>query len=71
MTNESIPDREWMRLRQLQPGFVFVTLGGTLAVKSEHRMLGGKCMCIMLGSGEYAHFAEGDDTLVSAIEVSE
>jgi hypothetical protein len=62
---------EWIPLRDLLPGFVFVTERGTLAVKSEYHLTGGKCMCILLQSGEYAHFEHGDDTLVRVVELKE
>lgn len=63
----------WVRLWDLPPGFVFVTQEGVLAVKSEYAYGNGdnsQCKCILLGSGEYAHFANGNDTLVRAIEVT-
>lgn len=61
---------EWVRLEDLPPGFVFVTQKGVLAVKSEyHDSFAGHRMCVLLQSGEYAHFADGDDTLVRALEV--
>lgn len=59
---------EWVRLEDLPPGMVFATKSGTLAVKSEYRS-NGKAMCVLLGTGEYAHFANGDETLVQALEV--
>jgi len=64
-----VKEAAWKPLRLLEPGFVFVTQDGTLAVKSEYHLAGGQCMCILLGSGEYAHFPKGDETIVQAIEL--
>lgn len=58
----------WMPLRNLPPGMIFVTVLGTLAVKSEYKH-NGQSMCILLKSGEYAVFVHGDDTLVRAVEL--
>lgn len=63
----------WVSLEELPPGTVFVTQDGILAVKSEYRYgneVDSQCRCILLGSGEYAHFKEGNDTLVVAVEVN-
>lgn len=60
----------WVRLGDLSPGMIFTTNTGILAVKSEyHNSMGGHCMCVLLGSGEYAHFAEGDETAVRPLEL--
>lgn len=62
--------RIWVTLEALPPGAVFVTEDGVLAVKSEyHYMNGDQWQCVLLTSGEYAHFARGNNTLVSAVEV--
>lgn len=54
----------WIRLEDLPPGSLFETQSGIRAVKSEyHYSAGGQCMCVLLASGEYAHFADGNDTL--------
>lgn len=54
----------WVRLENLPPGSLFVTKNGIKAVKSEyHYSNAGQCKCILLASGEYAHFADGNDTL--------
>lgn len=65
---QEITTLSWQRLRDLPPGFVFVTQDGVLAVKSEYRH-NDQCQCILLGSGEYAYFQQGDNIMVSAIEV--
>jgi len=62
----------WVRLGDLPPGLIFATQNGVLAVKSEyHNSWTGQCMCVLLQSGEYAHFLEGDETLVTALEIAE
>lgn len=70
-TYEPVEDNEaWVKLRDLPPGMVFCTQDGVLAVKSEyHNSFGGQCMCVLLESGEYAYFTDGNNTLVQAIEV--
>ena len=63
---------KWGRLGDLPPGLIFATKNGVLAVKSEyHYSSTGHCMCVLLQSGEYAHFPEGDETLVTALEIAE
>lgn len=62
----------WVTLDDLPPGYVFITQDGILAVKSEYHYSNGldaQWRCILLGSGEYAHFENGNDTLVSALEI--
>ena len=54
----------YIRLEELEPGALFTTKKGTVAVKSEYRMPSGQCMCILVASGEYAHFERGNDTPV-------
>lgn len=46
----------WIRLHELPRGAVFETIDGTRAVKSEYGYDNGGCQCILLASGEYAHF---------------
>ncbi|HLZ64442.1 MAG TPA: hypothetical protein VKR06_46535, partial [Ktedonosporobacter sp.] len=51
---------------------VFVTLKGVYAVRSEYYNAGGppfQPQCILLASGEYAHFAEGENTQVREVQV--
>lgn len=62
---------KWVKLEDLPPGFVFVTQDGILAVKSEYHLTGGQCMCVLLASGEYAHFLDGNDTMVQALGVTQ
>lgn len=48
----------WTVVDDLRPGAVFETQGGILAVKTEYRYsAGGGCQCILLASGENAHFS--------------
>ena len=64
------PDREKMhytRLRNLREGAVFETKSGIKAVKSEYVYSNhpdSQCQCILLASGEYAHFDKGNDEWV-------
>lgn len=50
---------DWMPLKELREGAIFETKDGTRAVKSEYHygdVPNHGCMCILLESGEYAHF---------------
>jgi hypothetical protein len=60
---------EWVRLEALPSGMIFVTHDGILAVKSEYFLPDGTPQCILLRSGKYAHFADGNRTLVYALEI--
>lgn len=63
-------EEQWVYLRDLRPGAVFVTREGTYAVKSEYRYSSeplAQCECILLASGEYAHFRDGNETLVREV----
>ncbi len=65
---------EWTTLGELRYGALFVTQEGTMAVKSEYRYSNdpqAQCLCILLESGEYAHFVDGNKTLVREIVVKE
>src|SRR6266704_184474 len=67
------PEEEWVHLRDLRPGAVFVTREGTYAVKSEYFYTGdseSQCECVLLASGEYAHFRDGNETLVREVSVA-
>ena len=61
--------KTWRPLGDLAPGLIFTTQDGVLALKSEYHYEHGPCKCILLGTGEYAHFADGDNTLVAAVEM--
>ncbi len=59
-------------LKDLRPGAVFVTRNGTYAVKSEYYYDNGpqsQYQCVLLASGEYAHFPDGNRTLVREVKV--
>lgn len=63
--------KQWTTLGELRPGAVFETRKGTKAVKSEYRYSNENLQfeCILLESGEYAHFPEKNDTEVRQIIV--
>lgn len=66
---------EWTTLEDLPPGTLFETEHGTRAVKSEYTYGEGRrsdqWQCILLGSGEYAHFKDGNATRVREVFVCE
>ena len=68
-----------VKLSDLRPGTLFVTInGGIRAVTSEYhysilRVIPtaplGQILCILLDSGEYAHFPDGNNELVQPISL--
>lgn len=58
--------REWMFLSDLPNGAIFTTKDGIRAVKTEYYYTNEnrQPMCILLASGEFAHFPEKEKTLV-------
>jgi len=56
-------DDGWVILDELRPGAIFETMRGIMAVKTEYRAK-AQWYCHLLASGEFAHFAEGDKTLI-------
>jgi hypothetical protein len=61
-----------VRLKELRPGAVFVTRDGTYAVKSQYcydNVPGSQCLCVLLETGEYAHFPDGNLTFVREVMV--
>ncbi|BCL83132.1 hypothetical protein ccbrp13_55970 [Ktedonobacteria bacterium brp13] len=67
-----IHDDKRITLLELRPGAVFVTDDGVYAVKSEYRYSShptAQCECILLDSGEYAHFTNGNQTMVREVQV--
>lgn len=48
----------WLPLSQIRRGAVFETRSGVRAVKTEYRYPNGGIQCVLLASGEYAHFAQ-------------
>jgi hypothetical protein len=70
---EQLADKEHeeVTLASLRPGALFVTHDGIMAVKSEYVYSSDnpQCECILLESGEYAHFPDGNRTLVREISV--
>ena len=61
---------EQTTLEALRPGAVFMTLDGIAAVKSEYHYKSGAPQCVLLSSGEYAHFPERGATVVREIGLS-
>ena len=60
----------WVRLGALRPGAVFETRDGVRAVKSDYTYPTGGCECVLLASGDAAHFHPiHDATEVREIEV--
>ena len=60
------------RLGDLRQGAVFMTSNGVFAVKSQYHYSndpGAQCQCVLLESGEYAHFPEGNMTVVREMVV--
>jgi hypothetical protein len=58
---------EWVELDDLEPGTLFETKSGSRAVKSEYHYgneADSQWECILLDTGEAAHFAEKNQTLV-------
>lgn len=61
----------WMLLEFLPDGAIFETRDGCRAVKSEYNYPNGQPECVLLASGEYAHFPEGGKTLVRELHIWE
>lgn len=63
----------WLRLSSLRPGAVFKTRDGIMAVKSEYHYSNHnpQPLCVLLASGEYAHFPELEKTWVMELEVAD
>ncbi len=63
-TNIIKPDDKWTTLQALPVGAVFETLTGTRAVKSEYHYSDEypAIQCVLLASGEYAHFSPHGST---------
>jgi hypothetical protein len=63
----SIP---WVKLGELREGALFETREGIRAVKSEYHYgndPGSQCQCVLLESGEYAHFGNKNNEMVREI----
>lgn len=60
-----------MPLKDLRPGAVFVTRDGCYAVKTEHHYYSGVCACILLASGGYANFKNGNLEMVREVRIAE
>lgn len=64
-------DKGFVRLENLRNGAIFVTKDGIRAVKSEYRYSNEnpECECVLLASGEYAHFPSGNNEWVQEIVI--
>lgn len=62
---------EWLTLDELRPGAVFETRDHVKAVKSEYKYGDSSTQweCILIASGEFAHFPEKNQTQVRQIIV--
>ncbi len=49
---------KWIELSDLRKGAVFETIEGVRAVKTQYRYQNGGWECVLLSTGEYAHFAQ-------------
>ncbi len=64
----------YVSLGSLRPGAVFENADGVRAVKSEYHYTsdpGCQCQCVLLESGEYAHFRGSNDEPVRELLVIE
>ena len=66
-----VAETEWTTVEELPPGQLFETKGGIRAVKSEYRLSSGRMECVLLASGEYAHFPDGNETVVKRLVASD
>lgn len=73
MSSEQRRVERWVKLMDLADGAIFETGGGIRAVKSEYTYPNGGIQCILLASGEYAHFCQGESShgLSAALRESE
>ncbi len=58
------------RLADIRNGALFVTTDGIVAVKSEYHYANGQSECILLASGEYAHFPNKNNEQVFELPIS-
>ena len=56
--------QKWIWLKTLRKGAIFETKDGIKAIKSEYAYDNGNPQCVLLESGEYAHFPKGERELV-------
>lgn len=62
------------RLGDIPPGSLFETMDGIKAVKSEYYYgndAASQCQCVLLASGEYAHFKDKNDEKVRLLSPRE
>ena len=73
MTTTLVEATRRARLGNLRNGALFRTPDGVLAVKSEYRYSDGvdtQSLCVLLESGEYAHFPKKDMELVYELKLT-
>lgn len=60
---------KWTTLEKLRKGALFQTKDGIVAVKSEYRYSNEnlECECVLVASGEYTHFPNGNHEKVREI----
>ena len=64
----------YYRLGDIPPGSLFETMDGIKAVKSEYYYgndAASQCQCVLLASGEYAHFKDKNDEKVRLLSPKE
>lgn len=68
----------YLELRDLRKGAIFETKSGVRAVKSEYfydsewpHKKETQYLCVLLTSGEYAHFPNGNNELVKALTLKQ
>jgi hypothetical protein len=63
-----LEETQWT-IATIEPGTLFKA-DGVYAVKSEYHLAHGACMCILLASGEYGYFSEGDATSCEVVDMA-
>lgn len=65
-----IHDYKFTTLGKLRPGAIFMIRNGMMAVKTAyHDQTTKQCECILLVSGKYAYFEQGNSVVVNEIEI--
>lgn len=61
----------WRELDRIPNGAIFETKKGIKAVKTRYHYPNGQWECVLLTSGEYAHFSNKNKELVKIIPLEE
>jgi hypothetical protein len=61
-------EHDWITLKEIRPGMLFITNNGFEAIKSSKPTMSGDCQCLLLLDGRMTAFRE--DTLVKEIMFS-